>query len=87
MAEKLKLALEILALTVLISSTSSLNAQDRWQIDSSNSVARIYLGSRDNLFQVGVARINGQGPVIVGIPVDYRDNHNLMENVHLDTLN
>jgi hypothetical protein len=28
-----------------------------------------------------------QGPVIVGVPVDYCDNHRLIENVHLDTLN
>ena len=27
-----------------------------------------------------------QGPV-VGVPVDYRDNHRLMENVHPDALN
>ncbi len=28
-----------------------------------------------------------QGPVIIGIPVDYRDNHRLMETVHLEALN
>ena len=28
-----------------------------------------------------------QGPVIVGIPVDYRDNHRLMEDVHPAALN
>jgi acetolactate synthase I/II/III large subunit len=28
-----------------------------------------------------------QGPVIVGVPVDYRDNHRLMENVHPEALN
>jgi acetolactate synthase-1/2/3 large subunit len=28
-----------------------------------------------------------QGPVIVGVPVDYRDNHNFMEMVHLSALN
>jgi acetolactate synthase-1/2/3 large subunit len=28
-----------------------------------------------------------EGPVIVGIPVDYSDNHRLMEIVHSDTLN
>jgi acetolactate synthase-1/2/3 large subunit len=28
-----------------------------------------------------------QGPVIVGVPVDYRDNHRLMKNVHPDALN
>jgi acetolactate synthase-1/2/3 large subunit len=28
-----------------------------------------------------------QGPVIVGVPVDYRDNHQLMESVHLKALN
>jgi acetolactate synthase I/II/III large subunit len=28
-----------------------------------------------------------QGPVVVGVPVDYRDNHKLMEMVHLSTLN
>jgi len=28
-----------------------------------------------------------QGPVVVGIPVDYRDNHKLMEIVHPDVLN
>lgn len=28
-----------------------------------------------------------QGPVIVGVPVDYRDNHRLMENVHAEALN
>jgi acetolactate synthase I/II/III large subunit len=27
------------------------------------------------------------GPVIVGVPVDYRDNHRLMETVHPDALN
>jgi len=27
------------------------------------------------------------GPGIVGVPVDYRDNHRLMENVHPDALN
>jgi len=27
------------------------------------------------------------GPVIVAVPVDYRDNHRLMENVHPDALN
>jgi acetolactate synthase-1/2/3 large subunit len=28
-----------------------------------------------------------QGPVVVGIPVDYRDNHQLMEMVHPNVLN
>ena len=28
-----------------------------------------------------------QGPVIIGVPVDYRDNHLLMEMVHPDALN
>jgi acetolactate synthase I/II/III large subunit len=28
-----------------------------------------------------------QGPVIIGVPVDYRDNHKLMEIVHPDALN
>jgi acetolactate synthase I/II/III large subunit len=28
-----------------------------------------------------------QGPVIVGVPVDYRDNHRLMEVVHPEALN
>ena len=28
-----------------------------------------------------------QGPVVVGVPVDYRDNHRLMEDVHADALN
>ena len=28
-----------------------------------------------------------QGPVVVGIPVDYRDNHRLMEIVHPNVLN
>jgi acetolactate synthase-1/2/3 large subunit len=28
-----------------------------------------------------------EGPVVVGIPVDYRDNHKLMEIVHPDALN
>ena len=28
-----------------------------------------------------------QGPVIVGVPVDYRDNHRLMEDVHAEALN
>jgi acetolactate synthase-1/2/3 large subunit len=28
-----------------------------------------------------------QGPVVVGIPVDYRDNHLLMEMVHTNVLN
>jgi len=28
-----------------------------------------------------------QGPVTVGIPVDYRDNHRLMEMVHPTVLN
>jgi hypothetical protein len=27
------------------------------------------------------------GPVVVGIPVDYRDNHKLMEIVHPSALN
>jgi acetolactate synthase-1/2/3 large subunit len=27
-----------------------------------------------------------EGPVIVGVPVDYRDNHRLMENVHPEAL-
>ena len=27
-----------------------------------------------------------QGPVIIGIPVDYRDNHRLMEMLHADVL-
>ncbi len=27
------------------------------------------------------------GPVIVGVPVDYTDNHRLMENVHIEALN
>jgi acetolactate synthase-1/2/3 large subunit len=27
-----------------------------------------------------------EGPVIIGIPVDYRDNHRLMETVHLEAL-
>jgi hypothetical protein len=26
-------------------------------------------------------------PVIVGVPVDYRDNHRVMENVHPEALN
>ena len=28
-----------------------------------------------------------QGPVIVGVPVDYRDNHRLTEVVHPEALN
>jgi hypothetical protein len=28
-----------------------------------------------------------QGPVVVGIPVDYRDDHKLMEIVHPNVLN
>jgi acetolactate synthase I/II/III large subunit len=28
-----------------------------------------------------------QGPVVIGIPVDYRDNHRLMEIVHPNVLN
>jgi acetolactate synthase-1/2/3 large subunit len=28
-----------------------------------------------------------QGPVIVGVPVDYRDNHRLMEDLHPEALN
>ena len=28
-----------------------------------------------------------QGPVVVGVPVDYRDNHKFMEMVHLSALN
>jgi acetolactate synthase I/II/III large subunit len=28
-----------------------------------------------------------EGPVLVGVPVDYRDNHRLMEIVHLEALN
>jgi acetolactate synthase-1/2/3 large subunit len=28
-----------------------------------------------------------QGPVVIGIPVDYRDNHKLMEMVHPNVLN
>jgi len=28
-----------------------------------------------------------QGPVLVGAPVDYRDNYGLMEIVHPDALN
>jgi hypothetical protein len=28
-----------------------------------------------------------QDLVIVGVPVDYRDNHRLMENVHPEALN
>jgi len=28
-----------------------------------------------------------QGPVVIGIPVDYRDNHQLMEMVHPHVLN
>jgi acetolactate synthase-1/2/3 large subunit len=28
-----------------------------------------------------------EGPVVVGIPVDYRDNHHLMEMVHPGVLN
>jgi acetolactate synthase I/II/III large subunit len=27
------------------------------------------------------------GPVVVGIPVDYRDNHRLMEMVHPNVVN
>jgi acetolactate synthase-1/2/3 large subunit len=28
-----------------------------------------------------------QGPVLIGVPVDYRDNHKFMEVVHVDALN
>jgi hypothetical protein len=28
-----------------------------------------------------------QGPVVIGIPVDYRDNHRLMDIVHPHVLN
>jgi hypothetical protein len=28
-----------------------------------------------------------EGPVIVGVPVDYRDNHQFMEIVHPNALN
>jgi thiamine pyrophosphate-dependent acetolactate synthase large subunit-like protein len=28
-----------------------------------------------------------QGPVLVGVPLDYRDNHRLMEIVHPEALN
>ena len=52
----------------------------------------------DILRQSGVTRVYGvvgdslnpfemPGPVLVGVPVDYRDNHRLMEIVHLGVLN
>ena len=28
-----------------------------------------------------------EGPVVIGVPVDYRDNHRLMEIVHPSVLN
>jgi acetolactate synthase-1/2/3 large subunit len=28
-----------------------------------------------------------QGPVVIGVPVDYRDNHKLMEIMHPGSLN
>ena len=28
-----------------------------------------------------------EGPVVVGVPVDYRDNHRLMEIIHPTVLN
>jgi acetolactate synthase-1/2/3 large subunit len=31
--------------------------------------------------------LNMQGPVLIGVPVDYRDNHQLMEIVHPEALN
>ena len=34
----------------------------------------------------GAKELAMQGPVIIGIPADYSDNHRLMETVHLEAL-
>lgn len=43
---------------------------------------------RHTLYQVSTATaLAMEGPVLVGVPVDYRDNHRLMEIVHPEALN
>ena len=34
-------------------------AQDTWQLDRQNSIARLSLGSRSNALEIGLARVNG----------------------------
>ena len=41
----------------------------------------------DNIAPTLTRALAMEGPVVVGVPVDYRDNHRLMEMVHPDTLN
>ena len=38
--------------------------------------------SPDQISTVLKNALEMQGPVVVGVPVDYRDNHQLMEMVH-----
>jgi hypothetical protein len=53
-----KLKLPIVLLAVLIG-PASLLAQDTWQIDPQRSVASLSVGSGQNTFQMGVARVRG----------------------------
>jgi acetolactate synthase-1/2/3 large subunit len=43
--------------------------------------------SPDQIASTMKAALETQGPVIVGVPIDYRDNHKLMEIVHPNALN
>jgi thiamine pyrophosphate-dependent acetolactate synthase large subunit-like protein len=51
-------------------------------------VALVTSGPGCSNLVTGLATANSEGdPVVVGIPVDYRDNHRLMEMVHPSVLN
>ena len=46
----------------------------------------LMIATPDQISPVLKRALEMQGPVVVGVPVDYRDNHRLMEMVHPDAL-
>ena len=51
----------VVTLTLVVTAAAgAAQAQDKWQIDSETSVARLALGSGSDLLNVGVARVSGE---------------------------
>jgi acetolactate synthase-1/2/3 large subunit len=44
------------------------------------------IGKPDEIVPVMKKAFDAQGPVIVGVHVDYRDNHKLFEMLHEDSI-
>ena len=50
-------------------------------------IAHACFGTSDEIAPTLERALAMEGPVVIGIPVDYRDNHLLMDIVHPNVLN